>query len=109
MHSRLRSLVAAPISHEVNRDAYRVRDNSNGRDFCSENQRARHVDDWINREENRAERNSRATDGSEAQPGRFTANSHGAEYWQREHREVNDAVKDVGGVVDELKRFLDAG
>ena len=62
----LRSGALTFLAREVNRDANRVRDCRHGNDLHRESQWARNVDDWINSEENRGERNECAANGRDA-------------------------------------------
>jgi len=105
----LRSGALTFLAREVNRDANRVRDCCHGNDFHRETQWAWNVDDWINSEENRGQRNECTANSRYAQPDwSARPNRSRSEDRDREHREINDAVENVRGVIDQLKCFLNA-
>src|SRR5262249_38629508 len=59
---------------------------------------------------NRGQLNGCATDCWHAQPDRSArTNGKRTKDGYGEHREVNDAVENVRGVIDKLKRFLNSG
>ena len=62
----LRSGALTLLAGQVNRDANRVRDCCHGNDLHRETQWARNVDDWINSEENRGERDECPANGRDA-------------------------------------------
>ncbi len=69
-----------------------------------------HVDNRIDGEKNRGQRDNSAADRCNAQPdrGARTNRTHAKDRYC-EHREVNNTVENIRGVIDELKRFLDSG
>ena len=78
-------------------------------DFRRENKGAGHVDDRIDCEEDRGYRDGSAADRSNAQPYRSTrTNRARAKDRDCEQHEVNNAVENIRGVIDKLKRFLDS-
>src|SRR5436305_2707822 len=98
------------LPEKEDRHSNRVRDRGDGNDFYRETQRAWHVDYRINGEKNRGQRHYSAADGCYAQPDR-SAGTNRARAKDRycKHREVNDSVENIRGVIDELKRFLNSG
>ncbi len=96
------------IGKQIDRDTDRVGDDCHGGDLCPKGQRAWDVDDRIDGEKNRGERNDGAADRSNAQPNRIRANSDRSDKRDREHHEVYDSVENISGVINQLKRFLDA-
>ena len=98
------------LAEKINGDADRVRDSGHRDDFYRETERAWNVDDRINREKNRGQRNERAANRRNPQPDWSTRPDRGrAKDRDREHHKVNDPVENVGGVVHQLKRFLNSG
>lgn len=106
--SSLRHATVAP--DKVNAGADRICDGGYGNNFYGETQRAWYIDNRVDREKERGQGNNRAGDRRDTQPHRRAGtNRAGAKDRNYEHHEVNDAVKNIGGVVDQLKRFLDSG
>ena len=78
--------------------------------FTPKLKRARHVDNRVDGEKNSGQRDGSTADRRNAQPDRGTrTNRTRAKNRYCEHREVNNAVENVRGVIDELKCFLDSG
>ena len=103
-------VAAFAFADQVNTDADRIRDCGYGNNLHGETQRARNVNDRIHCKKNREQRDTGATNRGDSQPDRRTGpNRAGAKDRNREHHEVNDPVKNIGGVVHQLKRFLNTG
>ena len=91
-------------------DAYRVRDCGHRNDFHGKTQPAWNVDNRVDGEKNRGQRDDRATDRRDAQPDRSArTNCTRAKDRYREHREVDDSVENIRRVIDKLKCFLNSG
>src|SRR5882762_7978873 len=98
------------LPEKEDRYANRIRNRGDGNDFYRETQRAWHVDDRIDGEKNCGHRDSGATDCRNAQPDRSAGTNRAcAKDRYREHYEIDDAVENIRGVIDELKRFLNPG
>src|SRR5437868_10369808 len=95
------------LPEKEDRYANRIRNRGDGDDFYRETQRAWHVDYRIKGEKNCGQRDGSAADRSDAQPDRSAGTNRAcAEDRYCKHGEVNDAVENIRGVIDELKRFL---
>src|SRR6266567_1184427 len=106
----LRLGAAALFADEIDGHANRVRDPGYKNNLRCEAERAWNVDDRIDRKENRRQCDDSATNGRNPQPDRGAgtncARTKDRDY---EHHEVDNAVKNIRGIIDELKCFLDAG
>ena len=97
------------LPEKEDRYANRIRNRGDGNDFYRETQRAWHVDYRINGEKNRGQRYGGAADRCNPQPDRSAGtNCSRAKDRYCKHREVNDAVENIRGVIDELKCFLNS-
>src|SRR5439155_14693922 len=95
------------LSERENCDANGVGNHCYSDDFRRETQWARNINDRIDGEKNRGQRNGSAADCSYAQPDwSARSNRRRSEDRDREQREINDAVENVRGVIDQLKCFL---
>src|SRR5438552_16887188 len=89
--SSLRMVAAFAFADQVNTDSDRMRDCGYGNNLHGETQRARNVDDRIDRKKNRGQRDAGAANRGDSQPDRRTGtNRTGTKNRNRQHHEVND-------------------
>src|SRR5207253_8619467 len=93
-----------------NRDTDEIGCESHRNDFCGEKQRVRHINDRIDGEEDGQQTYRETASRRDAQPG-ASSGSNRSRACDRDckHDGIDNSVKNVGGVVHELKRFLQTG
>jgi hypothetical protein len=77
-YRKLRLAALTFLASEINCDANRIRNSGHGNDFHGETKRARHVDNRIDGEKNRRQRDGSAADRRNAQPDRSTGTNRTA-------------------------------